>query len=83
MKRGSAKQPLIAQSPHAEKSVAEREKVDRVLKDLGLAQIRDIALIDACPDNKPSASKARSIDLAQAGAACGWFVACSSAHASA
>ena len=36
----------------------EREKVDRVLKELSLSRSPDIVVIDARPDNKPSASKA-------------------------
>ena len=42
---------------------AEREKVGRVLKEVGLVQHPDIVLIDARPDNKPSASKAHSAQL--------------------
>ena len=34
------------------------ERVLAVLKDLGLSERRDVVLIDACRDNKPSASNA-------------------------
>jgi hypothetical protein len=44
-------------------SAAEREKVERTLKELGLANNRDIVLIDAREDNKPSASRASSVEL--------------------
>lgn len=37
---------------------AERQRVDRILKRLGLAGNKDIVLIDARSDNKPSASRA-------------------------
>lgn len=37
---------------------AEREKVRKVLKTLGLEKAKNIVLIDAGKENKPSASKA-------------------------
>lgn len=39
-------------------SYAERQRVDRILKRLGMSENKDIVLIDARSDNKPSASKA-------------------------
>ena len=39
-------------------SVEELKKVTRILKELGLSRHRDIVLVDARRDNKPSASKA-------------------------
>lgn len=44
-------------------TAAEREKVERIVKDLGLTGDPNLVLIDARSDNKPSASKATSVDL--------------------
>jgi hypothetical protein len=39
-------------------TVAEQEKVDKIVRELGLQGTESIVLIDARSDNKPSASKA-------------------------
>ena len=41
---------------------AEYEKVTKVLNDLGIYGCRDVVLIDARNDNKPSASNVKSGD---------------------
>lgn len=41
----------------------ERRKTEKILADLGLAGHPDVVLIDARPDNKPSASKAATVEL--------------------
>ena len=41
----------------------ERERVQKVMEDLDMSNHPDIILIDARDDNKPSASKAASIEL--------------------
>ena len=50
-------------APHAIKviiffSMSEHEAVKRILRSIGLDKAKDIVLIDASPDNKPSGSKA-------------------------
>lgn len=39
-------------------TAADEAKVASILKDLGLTHREDIVVIDACSDNKPTASKA-------------------------
>lgn len=44
-------------------TAAERKKVLSILVELGLANDQDVVLIDARADNKPSASKARTVEF--------------------